>query len=139
MAWFVYLGGLPTALGDHTPTSGPHSRRRSWRHRLLLTQHDLVQPIGDVRVWGGIDAGVDDRLALNPYALPPHGTAYSTGSVVTYLRNRTRSRSRWAVPNRSSSSEPVMASSVVGPEVSCPTLMRLVASLPVVPERSMVS
>ena len=32
--------------------------------------------------------------------------------------------SRWAVPTRSSSSERVMASSVVGPEVSRPTASR---------------
>ena len=45
-------------------------------------------------------------------------TVSETGSVSTRLRSRTRPASRSRVPTRSSSSERVIASSVVGPEVS---------------------
>jgi peptidoglycan/xylan/chitin deacetylase (PgdA/CDA1 family) len=64
------------------------------------------------------------------------GRVYCTCSVVTYLRSRTRPRSRSAVPTRSSSSERVMASSVVGPDTSRPTVPRLVARPPVPTWRS---
>src|SRR5215218_1809395 len=52
------------------------------------------------------------------------GTVTCWVSVTTDLRSRARPRSRVSVPTRSSSSERVMASSVVGPEVSRPTVSR---------------
>ena len=48
------------------------------------------------------------------------GTVWVTFSVTTYLRRRARPDSRDVVPTESSSSERVMASSVVGPLVSRP-------------------
>src|ERR687897_727383 len=49
------------------------------------------------------------------------GTVCCTSSVTTYLRSRARPRSWSTLPTRSSSSERVIASSVVGPLVSRPT------------------
>ena len=49
------------------------------------------------------------------------GPSSATSSVTTYLRRRARPVSRSAVPTESSSSERVIASSVVGPDVSRPT------------------
>jgi hypothetical protein len=46
------------------------------------------------------------------------GTVWVSSSVVTYLRRRTRPASRLVVPTSTRSSERVIASSVVGPEVS---------------------
>ena len=61
------------------------------------------------------------------------GTVVVTFSVTTYLRRRARPASTCWVPTRSYSSERVMASSVVGPEVSWPTVpWSLVRSVPVV-------
>jgi hypothetical protein len=109
-------------------------------HRLLLPQDHLVLLLGDVRA--GIAAsmlalviGSRSRRAFSRRT----GTVCYTCSVVTYLRSRTRPRSRWAVPTRSSSSERVMASSVVAPDTSRPTVPRLAAFLPVATERSVVS
>ena len=50
------------------------------------------------------------------------GTVWVTFSVTTYLRSRARPASTCWVPTRSCSSERVIASSVVGPEVSWPTV-----------------
>ena len=50
------------------------------------------------------------------------GTVCVTSSSTTYLRSRARPASRSVVPTRSSSSERVIASSVVGPETSWPAV-----------------
>jgi hypothetical protein len=50
------------------------------------------------------------------------GTVWVTFSVTTYFRSRARPASRVWVPTRNRSSESVMASSVVGPDVSRPTV-----------------
>ena len=52
------------------------------------------------------------------------GTVSVTFSVTTYLRRRARPTSSERVPTLRRSSERVMASSVVGPEVSWPTVPR---------------
>ena len=52
------------------------------------------------------------------------GTLTVCCSVVTYLRRRARPASRRSVPTLRRSSERVIASSVVGPEVSWPTVAR---------------
>ena len=118
------------------------------RHGLLLddralgVQGDLVLLLADGRAVHGVaDVGVGDRLALDagpPRARP--GTVSVTFSVTTYLRSRARPASSVRVPTFSRSSERVMASSVVGPEVSWPTVprrcrrlgVRVVSAMPVV-------
>ena len=52
------------------------------------------------------------------------GTVSVTFSVTTYLRSRARPTSSERVPTFRRSSDSVMASSVVGPEVSWPTVPR---------------
>jgi hypothetical protein len=97
----------------------------------------------------GVDVGLDallahlaadravlgDRVLLDAHALLGDGALLDDGllggvtcSVTTYLRRRTWPLSREALPTTSSSSERVIASSVVGPDVSWPTVPR--ASFP---------
>ena len=52
------------------------------------------------------------------------GTVWVTFSVTTYLRRRARPTSSRRVPTLRRSSDRVIASSVVGPEVSWPTVPR---------------
>src|SRR5919201_6960048 len=89
----------------------------------MLLLRDL-RPGGD-----SADVGVADRLTLHPCLLPPHrdGLLHLLGGDV--LARPHPPPLRWAVPTRSSSSEHVMASSAVGPEVSRPTASRPVARL----------
>ena len=90
-------------------------------HRLLLMEHDLMLLLGDLGAGGRLaDVLVGDRLALERTSSRCTGTVFWTSSVTTYLRSRTRPRLALAVPTRSSSSERVIASSVVGPLVSRP-------------------
>ena len=69
------------------------------------------------------------QLTGRSYASGVTGTVVVTFSVTMCLRSRARPDSRWIVPTRSSSSERVIASSVVGPLVSRP-------SAPASPSRS---
>ena len=82
--------------------------------------------LGDRRAGRGVAAvRVGDRLALDADLLAAaRAPSARTCSVTTYLRSRARPLSRLAVPTRSSSSERVIASSVVGPLVSWPTVSR---------------
>jgi hypothetical protein len=87
--------------------------------RPLLVQYDLVLLFADIRagraaptfrsVIGSRSTRTSSRLT---------GTVWVTFSVVTYFRSRARPASSLRVPTLTRSSDRVIASSVVGPEVS---------------------